>query len=143
MRNILSLKALAVVFLVAFTTLTAPQARADDDAAAAQGIIRSQVEALSRDDAAAAYAFASPLIHELFPGADIFMSMVRNGYPPVYRHKRFDFGASTVADGKIMQRASIIDADDVAWEALYTVERQNDGTLKISGCVLLKVGTAV
>ena len=73
----------------------------------------------------------------------MFMSMVRNGYPPVYRHKRFDFGASTVVDGKIMQRASIIDADDVAWEALYTVERQDDGTLKISSCVLLKVGTAV
>ena len=36
-----------------FIILTAP-ARAADDVAAAQGVIRSQVEAFSRDDAAAA-----------------------------------------------------------------------------------------
>ncbi len=123
--------------------LSAP-ANAADDSTAAQTIIQSQVDAFKRDDAAGAYAFASPLIQQLFPQADMFMSMVQNGYPPVYRHKRFEFGVSTTTpEGKILQRVGIVDNDDVAWEALYTLERQDDGSLKISGCVLLKVGTAV
>jgi hypothetical protein len=31
----------------------------------------------------------------------------------------------------------------VPWEALYTLEQQADGSLKISGCTLLKAGQAV
>lgn len=132
------------VLLLAFCLIGLSPAGAADDTAAAQAIIQSQVEAFKRDDAAAAYALASPLIHELFPQADLFMGMVQTGYPPVYRHKRFEFGAATTGpDGKITQRASIVDTDDVAWEALYTLERQDDGSLKIGGCMLLKVGTAV
>ena len=32
----------------------------------------------------------------------------------------------------------IIDADGVAWDALYTLETQADGSLKISACILKK-----
>ena len=118
-------------------------ARAADDVAAAQGVIRSQVEAFSRDDAAAAYSHAAPAIQEIFPQADIFMSMVRNSYAPVYRHKSFDFGEARVADGTIVQRVHIVDAEGIAWEALYTLELQPDGSMKITGCVLLKAGQPV
>ena len=131
------------LFLLAvlLITLAAP-ARAGDDLAAAQGVIRSQVEAFSRDDAAAAYSYAAPAIQEI-PQADIFMSMVRNSYAPVYRHKSFDFGEARVSDGTIAQRVHIVDADGVSWEALYTPEVQPDGSVKITGCVLLKAGRAV
>jgi hypothetical protein len=122
--------------------LSAP-ARADDDVAAAQGVIRSQVEALGRDDAAAAYSYAAPAIQEIFPQADFFMAMVRGSYPPIYRHKSFEFGEARVADGRIAQRVHILDAEGVPWEALYTLERQPDGSLKITGCSLLKAGQAV
>ena len=121
----------------------ASPARAADDVAAAQGVIRSQVEAFSRDDAAAAYSHAAPAIQEIFPQADIFMSMVRNSYAPVYRHKSFDFGEARVADGTIVQRVHIVDAEGIAWEALYTLELQADGSVKITGCVLLKAGQPV
>jgi len=47
-------------------------------------------------------------------------------------------GKQTILDGKIMQQVHIVDADGVAWEALYTLELQSDGTLKISACVLTK-----
>jgi len=132
------------LFLLAalLISLTAP-ARAADDVAAAQGVIRSQVEAFSRDDAAAAYSHAAPAIQEIFPQADIFMSMVRNSYAPVYRHKSFDFGEARVADGTIVQRVHIVDAEGIAWEALYTLELQADGSVKITGCVLLKAGQPV
>ena len=118
-------------------SLAAP-ARAADDVAAAQRVIRSQIEAFSRDDAATAYSYAAPAIQEIFPQADIFMSMVRNSYAPVYRHKSFDFGEARVSDGTIAQRVHIVDADGVSWEALYTLEVQPDGSVKITGCVLLK-----
>ncbi len=133
---------LTCTFMAVALLIGRAPARADD-ASAAQAIIRSQVEALGRDDANAAYSYASPLIQQLFPQADMFMSMVRNGYAPVYRHKSFQFGEAQSADGKTAQRVHIVDADGVPWEALYTVERQDDGSLKISGCVLLKAGTAV
>jgi hypothetical protein len=133
----------AFVLLVAFLISLAAPARAADDVAAAQGVIRSQVEAFSRDDAAAAYSHAAPAIQEIFPQADIFMSMVRNSYAPVYRHKSFDFGEARVSDGTIAQRVHIVDADGIPWEALYTLELQPDGSVKITGCVLLTAGQPV
>jgi len=100
-------------------------------------------QALGHDDAAAAYSYAAPAIRQLFPEADIFMLMVQNSYAPIYRHKSFEFGEARAADGKIAQRVHIVDANGGAWEALYTLETQPDGSLKIPGCSLLKAGQAV
>lgn len=130
----------AVILLLTLLTALASPARAADDIATAQSTIRSQVEALGRDDAAAAYSYAAPAIHNLFPQADIFLGMVQRSYAPVYRHKSFEFGEARVADGAVAQRVHIIDADGVPWEALYTLETEPDGSLKITGCVLLKAG---
>jgi hypothetical protein len=133
----------AFVLLLAFLTALASPARAADDVAAGQTVIRSQVEALGRDDAATAYSYAAPAIHDMFPQADIFLFMVQHSYAPVYRHKSFEFGEARVADGQIAQRVHIVDADGEAWEALYTLEQEPDGSLKIIGCVLIKAGQAV
>lgn len=129
-----------VILLLTLLTALASPARAADDIATAQSTIRSQVEALGRDDAAAAYSYAAPAIHNLFPQADIFLGMVQRSYAPVYRHKSFEFGEARVSDGAVAQRVHIIDADGVPWEALYTLETEPDGSLKITGCVLLKAG---
>jgi hypothetical protein len=133
----------ALVLLTALLLGPASPAGAADDVATAQTVIRSQVEALGRDDAAAAYSFAAPAIQGMFPQADIFMDMVRRSYAPVYRHKSFEFGEARVANGQIAQRVHIIDAEGVPWEALYTLEQQPDGSVKIIGCVLLRAGQAV
>jgi Domain of unknown function (DUF4864) len=133
---------IAVLLLAALLSLSAP-AFAADDTADAQSVIRAQEQAFGQDDAAAAYSYAAPEIKQIFPEASIFMSMVRNGYAPVYRHRSFEFGEAQAADGRIAQRVHIIDADGEGWEALYTLERQPDGSLKITGCSLLKAGQAV
>jgi hypothetical protein len=133
----------ALVLLAALLIGLAFPAGAGDDIAAAQSVIRSQADAFSRDDAAAAYSYAAPAIHGLFPQADIFMSMVRDSYAPVYRHKSFEFGEALVSDGQIAQRVHIVDANGAPWEALYTLEQEPDGSVKILGCVLLKPGQAV
>jgi Domain of unknown function (DUF4864) len=117
--------------------LIAP-AFADDDVAAGQTVIRSQEEAFARDDAAAAYAFAAPSIQSQFRTPETFMYMVRNGYAPVYRHRTFEFGEAKIADGKMVQVVHIIDAEGAAWDAVYFLEPQGDGSIKISGCILKK-----
>jgi hypothetical protein len=133
----------ALVLLAVFLLgLTSP-ARAADDIAAAQGVIRSQEQAFGRDDAQAAWSYAAPAIQGMFHQADIFMMMVQQGYAPVYRHRSFEFGEARAEGGAIAQRVHIIDANGEAWEALYTLEQQPDGSLKITGCSLLKAGQAV
>ena len=133
----------AFVLLVAILIGLAQPARAGEDVAAAQNVIRSQEHALARDDAATAYSYAAPEIRGLFPQADIFMSMVQRGYAPVYRHKSFEFGESRVEGGWIAQHVHIVDANGEPWEALYTLEQQPDGSLKITGCTLIKAGQDV
>jgi hypothetical protein len=131
-----------LILLAALLIGLGAPACAADDVAAAQSVIRSQEQAFSRDDPATAYSHAAPAIQGIFPDAETFMTMVRNSCAPVYRHKSFEFGEARVADGKIAQRVHILDTEGVPWEALYTLEQQPDGSLKITGCMLLKAGQA-
>ena len=130
--------ALLVAFLIGFGSPAIA-----DDVAAAQSVIRAQEQAFGRGDSAAAYSHAAPSIQQIFPQADIFMHMVQQAYPPVYRHKSFEFGEARATGGQIAQRVHIVDDNGEAWEALYTLEQQPDGSLKITGCSLLKAGQAV
>ena len=130
--------ALLVVILIGFGSPALA-----DDVATAQSVIRAQEQAFGRGDAAAAYSHAAPAIKQIFPEADIFLQMVQQAYPPVYRHKSFEFGEARAANGRIAQRVNIVDDNGEAWEALYTLEQQPDGSLKITGCSLLKAGQAV
>jgi hypothetical protein len=134
--------ALLVTLLVALPGFALP-AVAADDVAAAQSVIRSQEQAFVHDDAAAAYSYAAPAIRQIFPRADVFMGMVQNQYAPVYRHKSFEFGEARMEGNSVAQRVHIIDADGQAWEAMYTLEQQSDGSFKITGCSLLKAGDSV
>lgn len=128
---------IAFIIMLPFTCL-ASTCFAEDDIAAAQDVIRSQTEAIVRDDGATAYTFAAPALQQIFQQPDIFMAMVQQSYAPIYRHKRFEFGESQVSEGRIAQKVDIIDDDGDPWTALYTLERQPDGTLKITGCTLVK-----
>jgi hypothetical protein len=129
--------------VVALSIALIPLAARADDVSAARDVIRAQEQAFIHDDASAAYSYAAPVIKQIFPAPDIFMSMVQNGYAPVYRHKSFEFGDSKTEGSSVAQRVHIIDANGEAWEALYTLEQQADGSYKITGCSLLKAGQAV
>jgi hypothetical protein len=131
----------AIILLVFLFGLASPALA--DDIAAAQSVIRAQEQAFGRGDAAAAYSHAAPDIKQLFPQADIFLQMVHQAYPPVYRHRSFEFGEARADGGRIAQRVHIVDDNGEAWEAMYTLEQQSDGSLKITGCSLLKAGQAV
>lgn len=130
----------AVLVLALLLGFSAPAAA--DDISAAQSVIRAQEQALARDDAAAAYSHAAPALQRMFGDPDTFMAMVRSGYAPVYRHKSFDFTDSRTNNGRIEQDVRIVDSEGVPWDALYFLEAQPDGSLKIIGCTLKAVGTS-
>ncbi len=137
-NGIMRVAALMIAILIGSNALV----RGGDDVAAGQAVIRSQEEAFSRDDAAAAYDFVAPSIKSFYRTPDTFMFMVRNSYAPVYRHRSFEFGEARTYEGKIYQEVQIVDANGEAWEAHYTLEPQDDGSMKISSCVLKKAVTS-
>ncbi|MBC7576028.1 MAG: DUF4864 domain-containing protein [Tardiphaga sp.] len=132
----------AILLMFAMLLSFATPGYAADESARAQQVIRAQAEALGRDDATTAYSFAAPVLQRMFGEADAFLKMVRNGYAPVYRHKSFEFGESRSGHGRVEQDVRIVDAAGVPWDALYILEQQPDGSLKIIGCTLTAVGTS-
>jgi hypothetical protein len=66
------------------------------------------------------------------------MTMVRDHYAPVYRHRSVDFGAFKESGDEASLEATLIDNDNVVWTALYTFGRATSGEWLISGCVLTK-----
>ena len=133
------LLALSLVMFITTEGTATLAAETSSDVAEAQRIITDQLAAFARDDGAAAYAFASPEVQAKFPSPDIFMTMVKKGYTPVYRQQSYAFAASEIMpDGIIRQQVDIIDAGGDAWAAEYLLRREPDGSLKIIGCSLLK-----
>jgi Domain of unknown function (DUF4864) len=132
--------------LLVFTLLVVlPQATfafSDEDRAASRAIIERQIEAFREDDGATAFGFASPALQGIFRDPDNFMAMVRNGYQPVYRPRNFAFGNITETESGLTATLSIEDAEGHAWTAIYTLEKQPDGSWRISSCRLERVGVS-
>ena len=131
---------LIVALIVTFATV---HARADNvpgvtaaDRAEIERVISMQIEAFRRHDGDTAFSFASPAIREMFGDTPHFMAMVRRGYQPVYRPRSFAFDGLVQMDGRIVQRVEVIGPDGTGALALYTMERELDGSWKIAGCEL-------
>jgi hypothetical protein len=112
-------------------------AQSDADRAAVQSTIEQQLKAFLSDDGPRAYSFAAPNIKQRFPTEAIFMEMVRQGYPPVYRPRSYVFGELNETAGQLEQTVDIVDANGEFWVAVYTLARF-DGGWRITGCYLLK-----
>lgn len=133
------------VVLLAILLLTAVSAQAQTpatdiaaaDRAAIRQIIGDQIAAFRRDDGPGAFAYASPTIQGMFGTPDIFMDMVRNGYQPVYRPQSVNFADLVWLDGRLTQLVDIVGPDGVPVVAAYGLERQPDGSWRISGCQIL------
>ena len=143
MTRRLTLVALGLLALLVYPTSLSAQAVSDAEAREFQRIITSQLDAFNADDGAGAYGFAAPTIKRMFPTPEIFMSMVKKGYPPVYRRQSYSFGrVGNEMGGAPTQHVTIIDLNGKAWTALYAMERQLDGSWKIVGCQLVEAPAA-
>jgi hypothetical protein len=111
-----------------------------DDAADIKTVIESQLNAFAADDGTKAYSFAAPIVQSVFPNPDTFMAMVKKGYQPVYRNSARSFSeAFQDGLGRPAMRVILTAQDGKRYEALYSMEKQKDGTWKIAGCVILPV----
>ena len=107
------------------------------DRAAIRGVITRQLNAFQRDDAPAAFTFASPGIQEQFGNPDRFMDMVSRAYPAVYRCRSAEFTELLVGDGTVVQQVELVGPSGETQLALYSMERDAAGLWRISGCTLV------
>ena len=131
--------------ILLMTVLLLPMTAAGDgvdkpdaaDRAEIIAVIESQVAAFRRDDAVAAFSFASPSIRAQFGDAGTFLAMVAQSYRPVYRPRRFEFLDLQPVDGRWVQRVLVTGPDGELVMALYPMVRVN-GRWRINGCVLVR-----
>jgi Domain of unknown function (DUF4864) len=109
-----------------------------DDRTAIQSTIRKQLDALASDNGESAYSFAAPSVKTQYRNPATFLSMVREGYAAIYRHKRAQFGELSERGERRVQTVRLTDQGDGIWTALYTLEKQPDGSWLISGCTLTR-----
>ncbi len=108
-----------------------------EDARAAQKIVRAQLAAFAADDAEQAFSYASAAIRQMFGTAAQFVRMVRGSYPVVYRPSAVLFLQPEVADDELVQPVHMTDQAGTTWLALYRLQRQQDRSWRIGGCVLV------
>jgi len=139
-RNHLTRLAVVLVLVLGLGMPSAwalPDGVSATDETAIHDVITRQLEAFRRDDAAQAYAFAGPTIRTLFPTPEIFIEMVRRGYPPVYRSRQVEFGPLAMRDGELVQTVELVGPDGSSATALYSLVRDPSGAWVISGCSLV------
>lgn len=133
-------------FLVAVLLLIAAHAAraadipgvSDTDRGEIERVITAQIDAFRHDNGNSAFGFASPNIRSIFGNSETFMAMVRRGFQPVYRPRSVRFDDLVMMDGRIVQRVDLVGPDGMSVLALYTVEREPDGSWRIDGCELTK-----
>ena len=128
---------LALAACLAFATAMPAAAEAEMGAAdwkAIEQVIADQRAALIAGDGDKAFAFATPAIRAQFGDTDTFMVMVRVAYPALLTARYTEFLEGAVIDGLVIQPLRLIDADNSVRVALYTLEKQSNGTWRISGC---------
>jgi hypothetical protein len=116
----------------------APSSLAAPDQQAIQQVIQSQLDAFQRDDAAAAYSYATPTIREKFGDAGNFMQMVKTGYTAVYRPRSVNFDRLVDTEYGPDQILRLIGPDGLAYTAHYMMQKQSDGSWMINGCYLTR-----
>jgi hypothetical protein len=111
----------------------APAGLSARDERAIRAVIESQLAAFQRDDARAAFSFASPGIQAKFRTPKIFLEMVANGYPQVHRPRLVEFRGLVTFKGEIVQKVFFVGMKHYPVLALYVMQRQTDGAWKING----------
>jgi hypothetical protein len=111
----------------------APALRAADWTAIKQAIAE-QRSALKAGDAVKAFGYASPGIRNQFGDAATFIGMVRAAYSALLTARYAEFLDGAVIEGTVIQPLRLIDNDNTVRVALYIMERQDNGTWRISGC---------
>ena len=124
------LRILLPVLLLALPLYAQQHDLTDVDRAAIRAVIERQLEALRQDDAASAFALASPEIQAKFQTPERFLTMVRTSYQPVYRPRQVMFRDLTTLGSQPTQAVLLVGPDGVPVMAFYPMQQQPDGLLE-------------
>lgn len=113
-----------------------PKTLPADLAIQAQAVVQAQLDAFAADDARRAFLLASPSARRHLGSPEHFINLVRRRYAVVYRPASVTFLKPQWIEDKVVLGVQMTDARGTAWRATYTLERQADGHLLISGCEL-------
>jgi hypothetical protein len=102
-----------------------------------QQAITAQLESFNKDDAAGAFAHASPGIKRQFGSPERFAAMVARGYPQLFKSRSAEFLELGPVHGKMMQRVRVVGEDGRVVIAAYAMI-EIDGRWLIDGCWLMK-----
>ncbi|MEM7068083.1 MAG: DUF4864 domain-containing protein [Pseudomonadota bacterium] len=122
-------------FLIAtlITCSATAQGISESQEAAVQSVISDQILAFQSRDHNRAFSHAAPSIRGFFKTTDRFIAMVKGGYMPLYDPDSFIFGRNIEISGIIHQEVIATDAAGKQWQAVYTLQKQADGSWKITG----------
>lgn len=110
----------------------------DADAQAIRRLIRAQLAAFDRDDAAAAFRLAAPSLQEKYGTPEAYLERIRSGYPPVYRPHSYRFAGLAMTPWGLGQLMQVTSQDGEPVTALHLMERQEDGGWRAAGCLLFR-----
>jgi hypothetical protein len=111
---------------VAGVFLVAGPLRADE-AKDIRDVIGDQIQAFEADDLSTAYSFASPDIQSIFRTPEIFGSMVRRGYPMIWRPSEVIYYGLRSESGQMVQRMGFRDPGGQVHLFDYEMEIGPDG----------------
>lgn len=126
-----------LVLLLALPLYAQQRDLTDADRAAIRAVIERQLDALRQDDAASAFALASPEIQAKFETPERFLTMVQTSYQPVYRPRQVMFRDLTTLGSQPTQAVLLVGPDGVPVMAFYPMQQQPDGSWKTAGCYLV------
>lgn len=101
-----------------------------------EAVIQSQIEAFKADDFVTAFTFASPSIRAIFGSAERFGTMVRQGYPMVWRPDSVTYLDAERRGDRVMQTVLVRDGAGRLHTLQYEMISGQDGW-RINGVRIL------
>jgi ketosteroid isomerase-like protein len=140
----MEMKMIRTLFAILFSVFLLMPAYSEDlspaDKSSVQAVIAGQLEAFKAGDGPKAYSYAAPFVTQVFPTVEVFMSMVKRGYEPIFRNTKYGFGTVTTDTlGRPTQHVTITAADGKRYEAVYAMQQQPDGSWKIAGVQMVEI----
>lgn len=127
-----------LIFVLILSVTSPGHALAKDEFQSAQDVIQTQLRAFRQGDDATAYDQSSAKLKKAFPSAAIFMKMVRQGYGPLLDGGNLAFGQNGIKDSIIYQEVLLTGPQSKEFSALYSLARQEDCSIKITGVTLAR-----
>ncbi len=103
-----------------------------------RAVIADQIEAFKAEDVGRAFAHASPMIQGMFRTPENFGSMVKNGYPMVWRPAEVRYLDAREIAGKLWQKVLLTDGSGASFLLDYNMI-EVDGIWRINAVQVLEL----